>query len=255
MQEPAHLKKTLGFTDVFSLASGAMISSGIFILPALAFANVGPAMFISYLIAGILAVLGALSTIELATAMPKAGGDYYFIERSMGPLVGTISGLLSYFALCLKSSFAILGLAQVTLLMTGLSPTGSMHWDIFILGSAFIGFFCLLNIFGVKEAAKLEVLMVAGLLLLLGFFVVAGIGKVKIPNFEPFVKSGGGFTSILAVSGLVFVSFGGVAQYLQRGRGDPQSRTQYQTRDAQLDCRGQLAVCSDRHRDGRGNGR
>jgi len=77
------LKKGLGFFGVFSIATGAMISSGIFILPGLAFARTGPAVLISYFLAGILALIGIFSVIELSTAMPKAGGDYYFINRSL----------------------------------------------------------------------------------------------------------------------------------------------------------------------------
>jgi len=80
------MKKGLGFIDVFCIAAGAMISSGIFVLPGLAFSLVGPAMIVSYLIAGMLALIGVFSVIELATAMPKAGGDYYFLTRSLGPL-------------------------------------------------------------------------------------------------------------------------------------------------------------------------
>ena len=90
------LKKGLNFFAVFSIATGAMISSGIFILPGLAFARTGPAVFISYFLAGILALIGIFSIIELSTAMPKAGGDYYFINRSLGPFIGPISGFLSW---------------------------------------------------------------------------------------------------------------------------------------------------------------
>ena len=72
------LKKNISFVGVFSIASGAMISSGIFILPGLAYDKTGPSVFISYFLAGILALIGILSVIELSTAMPKAGGDYFF---------------------------------------------------------------------------------------------------------------------------------------------------------------------------------
>ena len=107
------LKKGLTLLDVFCIATGAMISSGIFILPGLAFSRTGPSVFISYFLAGILALIGIMSVIELSTAMPKAGGDYYFINRSLGPLVGTISGLLGWFALSLKSAFAIFGISEI----------------------------------------------------------------------------------------------------------------------------------------------
>jgi amino acid transporter len=59
-----------------------MISSGIFILPALAFSMAGLGVVISYLLAGAAAVLGMLNVIELVTAMPKAGGkDGVFSRR------------------------------------------------------------------------------------------------------------------------------------------------------------------------------
>ena len=68
------LERKLRLIDVFCIASGAMISSGLFILPGLAFANAGPSVFLAYLLAGIFAVPALLSKAELATAMPKAGG-------------------------------------------------------------------------------------------------------------------------------------------------------------------------------------
>ena len=107
------MERKLNFLDVFSIASGAMISSGIFVLPAIAYNHTGSSLFISYLIGGIIALIGILSIAELSSAMPKAGGDYYFISRSFGPLMGTINGFLSWFALSLKSAFAIYGLSGV----------------------------------------------------------------------------------------------------------------------------------------------
>ena len=88
-----NLKRELGLFEVFCIASGAMISSGLFILPGLAYAKTGSSVIISYLVASLLIVPTLLSKAELATAMPKEGGDYFFIDRSMGPGVGTIGGL------------------------------------------------------------------------------------------------------------------------------------------------------------------
>src|SRR6056297_1261568 len=116
------LKKGISFFGVFSLASGAMISSGIFVLPGLAFSLTGSAVFITYFFAGILALLGAMSVIELSTAMPKAGGDFYFINRTFGPFLGTISGFLGWFALSLKSAFAIFGITEIAKIFLGINP-------------------------------------------------------------------------------------------------------------------------------------
>ena len=74
-----------------------MISSGIFVLPGIAYVRDGPAIILSYLFAGLLA----------ATAMPKAGSDYFFITRGMGPAIGTVAGLFNWVSFSLKSAFAL----------------------------------------------------------------------------------------------------------------------------------------------------
>ena len=86
----ARLKKQLGLWDVYAISTGAMFSSGFFLLPGFATAYAGPSTVIAYLIAGLLVVPAMLCMAELSTALPRAGGAYYFIDRSMGPAVGTI---------------------------------------------------------------------------------------------------------------------------------------------------------------------
>ena len=116
------LERQLGLVHVTCIASGALISSGLFVLPGMAHARAGPAVLISYLLAGVLATIGLLSVAELATAMPKAGGDYFFISRALGSGVGTVAGLLSWFSISLKAAFALVGmgaLAEVVLPVPG----------------------------------------------------------------------------------------------------------------------------------------
>ncbi|OQY39892.1 MAG: hypothetical protein B6226_00950 [Candidatus Cloacimonetes bacterium 4572_65] len=197
------LKKELNFKEIFSIATGAMISSGIFILPGLAFAKTGPSVFISYFIAGILAFAGVLSITELATAMPKAGGDYFFVNRSLGSSVGTISGLLSWFALSLKSAFGIIGITSIMKLFFSLYDplwTG--------VGVALTLFFVILNMTGVKEAGKFQVALVIALITIMLTYIIAGFSHVQISHFEPFAFKGG--RGIILTAGYVFVSYGGL---------------------------------------------
>ena len=119
------LKKQLGLWDVYALATGATLSSGFFLLPGLAAAGAGAAMPISYLVAGLVLLPGLFSKVELATAMPKAGGIYYFLDRSMGPLVGTIGGFGTWVALILKSAFALIGIGAYLELFLPSVPTVS----------------------------------------------------------------------------------------------------------------------------------
>ena len=192
--------KKLGFLDVFSISSGAMISSGIFILPAVAYAYAGPALPLAYLIGGLAAFIGILSVTELSTAMPKAGGDYFFINRALGPLMGTVTGFLSWFALSLKTAFAIFGLAEILYLFTGFNIT--------LLALAATAFFVLVNLAGAKEAAVFEVILVVGLILIMVFFIASGIPHLRTERFNGFLREGlGGIVSTAAV---IFVSFGGL---------------------------------------------
>ncbi len=194
------LKKELSFIGVFSLAAGAMISSGIFILPGIAFAEAGPAVVLSYFLAGMLALTGVLNVAELSTAMPKAGGDYYYVNRSMGPMLGTVSGVMSWFALSLKTAFAIYGIAELLGMMISFDST--------VIGLVVCAVFIIINIMGVKEAVRLEIIMVLGLLVLIVLYFFLGISNVEVSRFDPFVPEGMG--KVLLTTGFVFVSFGGL---------------------------------------------
>ncbi len=194
------LKKDLTLIDVFCLASGAMISSGIFILPGLAYNQTGPLVFLSYVFAGAFALLGTLSVVELSTAMPMAGGDYFFITRSLGPLVGTLSSFLSWMALCLKAAFAVFGIAEILYIVFGFP---------IIVSSFFLCvFFAFLNIVGAKEAARFEVFLVLGLFAIMALLIITGINRLNLDHFTPTLPYG--LNRIFVTAGFVFISFGGL---------------------------------------------
>ncbi len=194
------LRRDLTLFDVFCIASGAMISSGLFILPGLAHAQAGPAIIISYLLAGLLSIAGMLSIAEMTTAMPKAGGDCFTVIRSMGPAVGTIAGLLSWFSLAMKSAFALIGMSVFTILI--------IHIDIHIIAIVFCLFFLIVNLIGIKEAGRTQVILVIGLFGLMILYIVLGLPMVKAQRFEPFAPRG--LTSIFSTAGFVFVSYAGL---------------------------------------------
>lgn len=194
------LAKELGLVHIFAIASGAMISSGLFILPGLAHARAGPAVVLSYFLAGVLALGGLLSIIELTTAMPKAGADYFYISRAMGPAAGTAAGILSWFSLSLKGAFALVGLS---VLAESFLP-GSRYFV--ATGGALV--FVAINLVGAKEAARFQVVLVAALLALMGYFVLRGAPRIQARHFEPFAP--GGWQAIVSTAGFVFVSYGGL---------------------------------------------
>ena len=196
------LKKQLSLLDVFAISTGAMVSSGFFLLPGLAAAKAGPAVIIAYLLSGILILPALLSKAELSTAMPRAGGTYYFTSRSLGPLFGVIDGVGAWLSLVLKSSFAIVGLAAYLVYFIGL-PIKPVAISGCIL-------FTILNIFGAREAARLQVLMVVVLIGCLIYFIGRGLFHIDTANFTPFVPFGG--VSVIGTAGFVFVSYIGLTK-------------------------------------------
>lgn len=199
------MKKELKLMEVFSLASGAMISSGIFILPAVLYAEVGPSMIVAYILASILVIPAMLSKAELATAMPKAGGDYFFIHRSLGALFGTFAGFSAWFSLCLKSAFALVGIG---IFLGPLFPQLPLELAIKVIGVSVTLLFTLLNIISVKESGKIQVFMVVGLIIVLVVYFLFGVSHVNVHNFVPF--SIGGTRELFLATGMVFISFAGL---------------------------------------------
>ncbi len=194
------MKKSIGLSGIFCISAGAMISSGLFILPGLAFAKAGPSVFVSYFIAGLVALTTVLSLSELITAMPKAGGDYYYVSRTFGQLFGTVSGLLSWLALSLKSAFAVIGIAELIYLTFGINLTISAVILTII--------FTAINLYGVQEAVKFQVALVVALILILIAFFGIGIENVQVQRYEEFFSHG--LNAMFSTAGFVFVSFGGV---------------------------------------------
>jgi len=205
------LKKQLGLLDVFSIAAGAMISSGLFVLPAIAFAKSGPAVIIAYLLASILVLPSILSKAELATAMPKAGGTYFFIERSLGPVMGLFSGFASWLSLALKSAFAIVGMAVITeVLLHDFASIVISDLHLKILSVFCCLVFTTLNLVSVKHTGRFQSMLVMTLLAILTIFVCLGGPKLRTESFTGFFDKGP--LAILATAGLVFISFGGVTK-------------------------------------------
>ena len=202
------LRKELQLLDVYVISTGAMISSGFFLLPGIAAAEAGAGVVIAYTIAGILIIPAMLSIAELATAMPKAGGTYYYLDRTLGPLVGTIGGFSTWLTLVLKSGFALIGMGVYVAIVIDVPQVRT--------SIAFAIVFCALNILGSRRTSGLIRIFVATLLTILGLFILSAIVEVArrpgglLPGdeFSPLLLNG--IDGLLATVGLVFVSYIGL---------------------------------------------
>ena len=201
LDQSKRLKKELSLFGVYAIATGTTLSAGFFLLPGLAAAEAGPAVVLCYLIAALLLLPATFSIVELATAMPRAGGAYYFLDRSLGPLAGTIGGLGTWLALVLKAAFALIGLgAYVALVFPKANFT--------LIAAGLAVLFGVVNLLGAKKVGGFQIVLVLGLLAILAWFIARGSVHVKADHFSGFFDKG--FTSIVSTAGLVFISYVGV---------------------------------------------
>lgn len=208
LEDDERLEKQLGLWDVYAVATGAMFSSGFFLLPGIAGAGTGPSVVLAYLLAGVLVVPALLSLAELSGAMPRAGGAYYFLDRSLGPMAGTVGGLGTWVAQVFKSAFAFVGIGAYLSLVADVPIQESTV--------VLIGAFVVLNVVGAKETTRLQQILVWVLLSVVVGFVAAGLGSVAgareaaREQFAPFFTHG--LEGLVSTVGLVFVSYAGLTK-------------------------------------------
>ncbi len=202
------LKKELGLLEVFCISSGTMISSGLFILPAIGFSKVGVCVIIAYAIAGLLFIPTVLSKAELITAMPKTGGIFFLTDRSMGPIVGTLGGLGAWLSIAFKTAFALLGIG---IILTFFNP-GLTEVQIKLIAIACCIFFTIINLFGVKLVGKVQSTIVLVTIGILVIYIIVGIFFIDHSRYSDIGSSS--FSSIFATAGLIFVSYAGTTKVI-----------------------------------------
>ncbi|WP_049895096.1 APC family permease [Halopiger xanaduensis] len=213
--DDAELERTLGLAGGLAIGIGTMIGAGIFVFPGLAAGRAGPAAAGSFAIGAVIALLVALPASELATAMPKSGGGYYFISRGLGTLAGTVVGLSLWLGLVFATAFYLVGFGYYA--VDTLAEVGVVVGNGWVVPLALVfgAGFTVLNVTGTENAAKLQNGIVALLLSILAFFLGFGgldalgfVGESATPErFAPF-----GAVPVLTTAALVFTSYLGFAQ-------------------------------------------
>ena len=193
----ADLKRELGFWDALTIGAGTMIGAGIFLLAGIALEMSGPAAIFAYLAAGVVCMITASSAAELATGMPKSGGDYFFVSRSLGPAFGAISGVGIWLSLTFAIAFYLYGLGEY---MSQFLPL-TAFWGA-VIGGVLL---TILNVIGAKESGRTQVIVVLILFVILGGFSIMGLFHIESQYYDPFMPFG--LDSISATTALVFVSF------------------------------------------------
>ncbi|WP_284742023.1 amino acid permease [Amycolatopsis sp. RTGN1] len=224
--EAGGLKRTLGLWQLTAIGIGGIIGAGIFALAgsvahgddSAGIPGVGPAVLISFLIAGIASAAAAFSYAEFAGLIPKAGSAYTYGYAVLGEVVGWFIGwdlLLEYTAIVAVVAIGISGyfsflLGQLGLdlpaWMLGAPGTGPGHKvDLFAM------LLCLLIAYllnrGIRSAARFETVMVGIKVLIVLVVILVGFFYVKTGNYTPFAPAGFG-GAVTGAATVFFAVFG-----------------------------------------------
>mgnify|MGYP001221751017 CR=1 FL=1 len=203
------LTRTIGLAGVVIISLSAMLP-GIFVTPTFAAEIMGPGIWLAYLLAASVVLPGALSKSELASGMPTSGGSYVYIERTYGPLIGTISGLGLWASFLLKSAFSLIGFSAYFIVITTFFD---IEMKLLTLSMSALVLIVIVNLMGVSKVKIIQTPIVIMTVLLL--FVIC-IGSFFVDGFDVSRPIDGAFDAdgwqLAEAAAFVFVAYAGVTK-------------------------------------------
>ncbi len=234
---PEHrLTRSLGWPHLIALGVGAIVGTGILTLTGVGAAKAGPAVILSFAIAGIICAAAALAYAEMATMIPASGSAYTYTYVVIGELLAWIVGwslILEYSLVVSAVAVGWSGYASPLLIQATGFPEALTHAPVFAgsirdgtihivqagvnLPAIFIiGVIAALLIAGTRESATLNAFLVVVKVVALIVFVAVTLPYFDAANFDPFMpygfpKSGppGAEVGVMAAAAIIFFAFYG----------------------------------------------
>lgn len=184
------INERVGLVGAVGLLVGTAIGMSIFIVPTQMMAEAGPSITVAILISIVPMIFAVLGLLQLGGAIPVAGGAYVYSSRLVGPFFGMLGVTVPVLAIWAYLLFAALGFAEylqffaIEFAYVPELPRLAVVW---VLLFAFL----LLNYFGIRLVAKVQLAMVAALLIGLVTFVAFGAFDIETSNYTPLFPSEG----------------------------------------------------------------
>ncbi|WP_411287643.1 amino acid permease [Phenylobacterium sp.] len=222
----ARLKATLGWPHLMALGIGAIIGTGIYTLTGVASGLAGPAVILSFAIAGSVCAFAALCYAEMATLIPQAGSSYTYSYAVLGELAAWIVGwslILEYTVVCAAVSVGWAGYAAGLIqsagwgvpaaLLAGPEAGGLVNLPAVVIALAVTG----MLLVGTRESATVNFVLVIVKLVALAGFVALTLPHFDAANFQPFAPFGYGAQAsadgvkhgVMAAAAIIFFAFYG----------------------------------------------
>ena len=213
--EGSRLHRSVGALDLTALGIGAIIGTGIFVIIGEAIALSGPAIVVSFVLAGVTCVFSALAYAELASTLPVSGSAYTYAYATMGEVFAWIIGwdlILeygvsvaavavgwgAYFVELLDSVFGVTLSDSITLPP---GEGGDVNVPAFVLVLAVAS----VLIAGIRQSARSNTVMVITKLLVLVFFILVAFSAFDGDHFSDFAPNG--FSGIESAAALIFFAY------------------------------------------------
>ncbi|MDD5472845.1 MAG: amino acid permease [Candidatus Methanoperedens sp.] len=202
------LKRSLGVLGAASVSIGAIIGAGIFVLIGVSSGLAGPSVILSFMIAGVVSFLTALSSAELASFITESGGSYIYTHKAFGKFWGYLVGWMQSFDYIVGASAVSIGFAAYFTYFLGIQSAQTV---IVIVGSLLPLVLMLVNFMGVKEASGTNNLLVGLKVTALVLFIIVGgsflISNGDYSNYHPFFPTG--VAGMLSGAAIIFFAFAG----------------------------------------------
>ena len=204
------IERTVGLVGVIIISLSAMLGSGLFVLPSFAAIMMGEGIWLAFLLAASVVLPGAISKAELASGMPSSGGSYVYLERTYGPLVGTISGLGLWASFLLKASFALIGF---TAYMYTITTYFDFELNGYVVSVTALILITVVNILGVKKVKAIQAPILGVTLILLFVIAIMALFDQSTNLSQPWDAAMGTEPwKIAETAAFVFVAYAGVTK-------------------------------------------
>ncbi|ASR47204.1 amino acid permease [Paenibacillus kribbensis] len=179
------LQSTIGLPQAIALYIGAVLGSGILIVPGLAAQMAGPASLLAWGFMTLLILPMALSMGLLSAKFPNAGGVSHFVTLAFSPRAGSYIGWFFLMSVPIGAPVAAL---------TGAGyMTAAMGWgeeNRIMLAAAMLAVGLVINWIGMKVAGRIQIAVVIAIVAVLIFAIAAALPEMKTVHFIPFAPHG-----------------------------------------------------------------
>jgi amino acid transporter len=169
--------KALG-VNIFNMVVGG----GIFVLPGVIAATLGPAAILAYLICAIAVGLIFMCYAEIGSRITRSGGSYAYIEDAFGPMAGFVSSMLLWFGWAILSDAAILVAMVETISIAVPVLSESIPRALFMI--VLLSFLVFMNIRGVETGKRLYITNTIAKFVPLGMLLIFGVFAINIDNLK-----------------------------------------------------------------------